>query len=659
MRYYDVSMVGAVGQFRDRLTYAYDGTLPIGTIVEAPVGRRQSRGVIAAARRTAPDFECKPISQVVTTTPLPRHLVQVHDWMSQYYATGSGATWQTCLPAWAGASSRTKAAKLNTFFNDKPDESAQAAAKVKLNDDQVRAVREIEAAPSGTVLLRGITGSGKTEVYKQVAADTLAAGKSVIILVPEISLTAQLTASFRARFPDAIVTHSAMTTSERSRAWQAVLTAERPVVVVGPRSALFMPVRELGLIVIDECHEPSYRQEKAPRYSALTVAAKMCSLTGARLILGSATPSISDYYLAKRLGRPIVQLTRLARPGATRPTTQIVDMTNRDNFTSESHLFTAPLLKSARAALNEGRQVLLFHNRRGTAGTAMCRNCGYVMACPNCFIPLTLHGDKFQLVCHLCGYSTRPPLKCPDCSSADIAYKGIGTKRIEDEARKLFPGKEVRRFDGDTARGQGVQDLYDELRAGKIDIIIGTQTIAKGLDLPHLAVVGVIQADAGLMLPDFAASERTFQLVAQVCGRVGRSDQPTTAIIQSYRPDAPAVRLGAAQDYDDFYDAEVKERRRGHFPPFSYLLKLSCAYKSEAGAVRAARKLAGEINAQFAGAVQLLGPAPSFHERLRGLYRWQITVRATSHKTIVAVAELAAKATKGKWSIELDPGSLI
>lgn len=660
MFYYDVSMVGNVGKFYSELTYAYDGDLAVGTIVKVPVGQKDSLGVVVKRRRETPDFECKKIMKVVVDTPLPPHLIKTHDWMCQYYATSSGAVWQTFLPARVGVKPRAAKGDVMKSLAGGVSDNASAVPEIKLNPTQAKAVQEIETAPPGAVLLRGITGSGKTEVYKQVAADTLAAGRSVIILVPEISLTAQLVMNFRARFADVVVTHSAMTAAERNRVWRTVLTAQRPLVVIGPRSALFLPVQNLGLVVIDECHEPSYRQEKAPRYNTLTVAAQMCAECGARLILGSATPSISDYYLAKRRGRPIVTMDQLARPGAARPTTEIVDLTKRDNFTTESRLFTAPLLRVMRQALNEHRQALLFHNRRGTAGTAMCKNCGWTAACPNCFIPLTLHGDKYQLVCHLCGFTTRPPLKCPDCGNAEIVYRGIGTKRIEEEAKKLFPKANIKRFDGDSEKGQGVQDLYDQLRDGQVDIIIGTQTIAKGLDLPHLAVVGVVQADAGLMLPDFGASERTFQLVAQVCGRVGRSGQPTTAIIQSYRPDEPAVRLGAAQDYAGFYDAEIRERQRGHFPPFSYLLKLTCSYKTEAGAVRAANKLADEITEKFGERkIKLLGPAPSFYERLRGLYRWQIVVRAVSHQTLVEIAGFTETAGKGKWAIELDPGSLL
>ena len=646
-------MVGNVGAYYDVLTYTSEQELAIGTIVTVPVGRKSSLGVITRKVKQ-PEFQCKEITKVVIDRPLPTPLIKLHDWLSDYYATSSGVTWQTILPSRVAVTPRQ--AKKSTAV-DMPQLSTKRT-KIVLNPTQQAAVNQIKAINSGTVLLHGITGSGKTEVYKTIAADTINSGWSVIILVPEISLTAQLVNEFRSRFDNVVVTHSAMTASERNLAWRQILFSDKPIVVIGPRSALFMPVRNLGLVVIDECHEPSYKQETSPRYHAITAASKLCQLADARLILGSATPSISDYYLAQHFHRPIITMNQLARADAIRPTTKIVDLTNRDNFTLESKLFTKPLLTATHDAIKHHRQILLFHNRRGTAGLAMCENCGYMATCPNCYTPLTLHGDKFQLICHICGHAEKPPLACPDCHEATIVYKGIGTKKIEEEAAKLFPTARIRRFDGDTARGEAVQDVYDELKDGTTNIIIGTQTIAKGLDLPHLAVVGIVQADAGLSLPDFSAGERTFQLVAQTCGRVGRSKEPTTAIIQSYQPDAPAVKYGAVQDYAAFYDSEIATRQHGHFPPFAHLLQLSCAYKTERGAIVAAGRMAGQLRQEYGAKIKLLGPAPAFYERMRGLYRWQIVVRSSHRQTLVKIAEQVAN-SNGNWQVELDPVSLI
>lgn len=642
-------MVGNVGTYYDILTYQSDLDLPIGTLVKVPVGKKDSLGVIVK-QVSKPSFTCKTIAKRLLDVPIPKALLSLHGWMSEYYATNSGTTWQTIIPSRIATKPRQET---NSYVNSR---DLHKRTQILLNNCQQSAIETIEKSPAGTIMLHGITGSGKTEVYKEIADRTIVNGRSVIILVPEISLTTQLVNEFRSRFNNVLVTHSAMTSSERNQAWRYVLSAKQPVVIIGPRSALFMPVANLGLVVIDECHEPSYRQETAPRYSAITVAAKLCSLHQAKLILGSATPAISDYYLAQKLHRPIISMNKLAKIGAARPTTMVVKLTNRDNFSLESHLFTRPLLDAIHQALASHRQILLFHNRRGTAGSAMCNNCGYIATCPNCFTPLTLHGDKFQLICHICGYHQRPPLSCPDCQQTDIVYHGIGTKRIEEEAHKLFPKASIRRFDGDTVKGEAVQDLYDNLRDGQTDIIIGTQIIAKGLDLPHLAVVGIIQADAGLMLPDFSASERTFQLVAQACGRVGRTNQATKAIIQTYRPEAPAIKYGVTQNYPAFYSEEIKNRQNGHFPPYSYLLKLTCAYKTERGATIAASKLAKKLRQDYPS-IKLLGPAPAFYERLRGLYRWQIIVRSGKRSTLVTIASDIAKAPN--WQVELDPGSLI
>lgn len=648
-------MVGKVGTWADILTYTTEGKLKRGQMVEVPVGASKSSLGVVLRENTQPPLQnakgqaikYKNIIRLVYPTPLPEPLLQLHDWMASYYATSSGITWQTMLPG------RLNRKHIKAYTPAKSDIADRT--QILLNPAQQAAVDQILATPSGTTLLHGITGSGKTNVYKAVARDTIAHGRSVIILVPEISLTAQLVHEFQQEFSNVVVTHSAMKDSERVILWNYILTCDQPIVVVGPRSALFMPVQNLGLVVIDECHEPSYKQEQSPRYHANLAASRLTQLAHARLILGSATPPVSDYYLAQHFQRPIIELNQLARSDAKRPTTKIIDLTKRDNFSTESYLFTRPLLAAMRETLNQHRQILLFHNRRGSASTTMCQNCGWIATCPNCYLPLTLHNDKFALICHLCGYKQRPPLKCPECDSADIKSKGIGTKRIEDEVKKLFPTAVVRRFDGDTEKGFAVQDLYDQLKDGSVQIIIGTQTIAKGLDLPNLALVGVVQADAGLSLPDFSASERTFQLIAQVCGRVGRSRADTTAIIQTYQPDAPAVRYGVAQDYPSLYNYEIKQRERGHFPPFAYLLKLTCTYKTERGAAAASSRLASELRRQFSGQIFILGPTPAFYERLRGLYTWQIIVRAPQRPTLV---DVAAHVPAG-WQVELDPVNLI
>jgi primosomal protein N' (replication factor Y) len=639
-----------IGQDITSLTYAFSGSLAAGQIVEIPVGKRKFVGVVLR-KVPRPDFECKEILRVIFDTPLPTALLKLHAWMSEYYATNPGTVWQTMLPS--GLAKKRRGGGSNTEFN-----GSKKRTTLLLNDEQQAAVEQLSQMKQGTAILHGITGSGKTNVYIEMAQQAAEKGKSSIILVPEISLTAQLVENFRKVFPHVLLTHSTMTESQRALVWQQALTTKGPTVIIGPRSALFMPVPSLGLIVIDECHEPTYRQERAPRYNTLRAASILADKTASRLILGSATPLISDVYMAKKLDRPIVEMKKLAISDAKKPATHIVDLTNRDNYSSQSRLFSRRLLEAMKQALADKKQILLFHNRRGSASTTLCENCGWMATCPRCYLPLTLHSDTFELRCHLCNHKEKPPTKCPDCGHSDILHRGIGTKRIEVEVRRLFPDKTIRRFDGDTVRGQAVHDVFSELHDGTTDIIIGTQAVAKGLDLPNLALVGVVQADAGLNLPDFSSAERTFQLIAQATGRVGRRADASTVIIQTYQPDAPAVTYGAAQNFDSFYTEEIKMRAHGHFPPFAHLLKLTCTYKTEKGAVQAAIKLAGEIQKQIQDdhTVRLLGPAPAFYERARDTYRWQIVVRSASRTVL---NDIAKKIPPTKWTAELDPGSLI
>ncbi|MCL2280604.1 primosomal protein N' [Candidatus Saccharibacteria bacterium] len=652
MNFYEVSPVGIVGKDFEVLTYSSVNMLSIGVIVEIPVAQRKFVGVVTK-KVAQPDFAVKEILRVLYDQPLPPAMLKLHTWLGSFYATHSGMVWQTILPAGLNKNRRSNVVKDTTNITNRGIKRTNFV----FNDEQLTAIDQLVKMKSGTAILHGITGSGKTEVYKALAMQAQSNGKSSIILVPEISLTAQLVDEFRVEFNNVILTHSGQTETERASVWREVLTTEHPVVVIGPRSALFMPVKDLGLIVVDECHEPSYKQEKSPRYNALRAASILANETKSRLILGSATPLISDYYTAQKLGRPIIEMSKLARPDAKRSITKIVDLTKRDNFSSESKIFSRPLLVAMKETLAAEKQVLLFHNRRGSATTTLCENCGWLANCPRCFLPLTLHTDQFELRCHICNHREKPPIKCPDCDNTNIIHRGIGTKRIEEEIRKIFPDKTVRRFDGDTARGQAVQDVFAELRDGSTDIIIGTQTVAKGLDLPNLWLVGIVQADAGLVLPDFSAAERTFQLIAQATGRVGRSNQPTKAVIQTYQPTHPAVRFGVTQDYTSFYNYEIKNRARGHFPPFSHLLKLTCSYKTEKSAVSSAKKLASNIlilksNAKF----QLLGPTPAFHERQRDNYRWQIVVRSNNRADLIKIAD---SIPFQHWSIELDPNSLI
>jgi primosomal protein N' (replication factor Y) len=521
--------------------------------------------------------------------------------------------------------------------------------------EQREAIDAIEHMTPGSALLHGVTGSGKTHVYIELARQALARGESVIVLVPEIALTSQLVDEFSHHFDTITLAHSRQTEAERHQAWRDVLISQSPRVVIGPRSALFLPLAKVGLIVIDEAHEPSFKQEQAPRYSALRAASMLARYHNTKLVLGSATPTIADHYLASQSGRPIIRMQERAKDGAVAPTITLVDMTKRQSFKRQRFLSDI-LLSQLEETFAAGNQALIFHNRRGSASTTLCENCGWQAICPRCFVPLTLHADKHHLRCHICGHIDKVPTSCPECHHANIIHKGIGTKLIETELRKLFPDKVIMRFDGDSESGESVEQKYSELYDGTIDIIIGTQVIAKGLDLPKLRTVGVIQADAGLSLPDFGSSERTFQLLAQVVGRVGRSHHPTNVIVQSYQPTHPAVADGLAQDYDHFYSTTIAERQHGHFPPFVHLLKLTCIYKTEAAAIKNAQAVAKLLRGHVHADVQILGPTPSFYERQHDTYRWQLTLKSPKRQHLIdALRHVPAT----HWQSELDPTSLL
>lgn len=646
MWFYEVAPTKIVRSGISAFTYHFERQLSIGQLVTIPVGKQTLNGVVLK-EVTKPPYETKPIGTVIEGQALPAALISLSVWLGDYYRTPLATVLQTVLPRGLTTKRREKP--------DKAHESSRNRTQIVLNDDQVKAVNTIMSLEAGTTLLQGVTGSGKTEVYKEIARRTLADGRSTIVLVPEISLTSQVVDEFIHEFPNVLVTHSHMTEAERHVAWKKVLTATSPLIVIGPRSALFMPVQNLGAIVVDEAHEPSYKQEQAPRYSALRAAGVLGRFAGARVVLGSATPLVTDRYVAEANGSPIVTLPRSARGNAKTTATTLVDMKKRENFKKHRFLSDA-LLQQIEQNIASGKQTLIFHNRRGSASTTLCENCGWAAECPRCFVPLVLHADTYKLSCHICDFTERVPTACPVCHSADIIHKGIGTKLVESELRRLFPKASIARFDGDNTSTETVNERYKELYEGTIDIAIGTQVVAKGLDLPKLHTVGVIQADSGLALPDYASTERAFQLLAQVVGRVGRDERDTTVIVQSYQPTHPVIQFGLKQDYEGFYTYALQERQKGGFPPFRYLLQLTDVYKTEAAAIRNAKVLASELRRALPNGVEVLGPTPAFYERQHDTYRWQLTLKSPKRDVLVKALEYLPPT---HWQADLDPSSLL
>lgn len=645
MHYYEVGLTRIVRQDHQTFTYESEGPLSIGQLVLVDIGKKQHLGIIVSSTKK-PKYATKPIVSILDMPPLPAPLLQTALWISAYYATHLALVLQTVLPRGITKKRRHRETTQSVI--------RRSRTHLLLNPEQQEALHDIAVADTGTVILHGVTGSGKTAVYIERAKTVLASGKSVIILVPEIALTSQVVSDFHQHFEDIIVTHSGHTEAERHQSWLDALTSSKPRVVIGPRSALFIPVAPIGLIVIDEAHEPSYKQDQSPRYSALRVASVLAHHHRAVVVQGSATPLISEYYLAKTSDRPIIHMRNKAQTAAAEPDIELVDMTKRGNFSIHRH-FSDRLLMQINQTLANNTQVLIFHNRRGSASTTLCEQCGWSAICPRCFVPFTLHADQHRLRCHICGLGESIPTSCPVCTSTDIIHKGIGTKLIEAELRRLYPGKTIARFDGDATNAETLEKRYQEIYDGSIDIIIGTQVIAKGLDLPLLRMVGVIQADSGLSLPDFTSSERVFQLLAQVVGRVGRNHHATTIVVQSYQPQHPAVQLGIKQDYETFYDETIDLRQRSKFPPFTHLMKLTCIYKTEAVAIRHCKVLAEKLKAKYP-TVTLFGPVPAFYERQHDTYRWQIVVK--SHRRGVLL-DLLGDVPPTHWQADIDPMSLL
>ncbi len=533
---------------------------------------------------------------------------------------------------------------------------------------QADALRRIRAAlddptPLGrSFLLRGVTGSGKTEVYLQAIAHVLDQGKRAIVLVPELSLTPQTLQRFEARFPGRVASlHSGLSPAQQWAEWWRVHRGEAGI-VIGSRGAVFAPQPDLGLIVVDEEHEWTYKQQDAsPRYHARSVALKLAELTGTVVIMGSATPDIETaFHAASGRHEALLLPERIEDSGAVArlADVSIVDMREELRAGNRS-VFSRELRQALVETLDAGRQAMLFLNRRGSASVVECRSCGYVARCHRCGTAYTYHagqGDAAQsLVCHQCNHRRRVPSTCPRCHSSHIRYLGLGTQRLVDEVQALLPGARVMRWDRDSATTvRAHTELLGRFAKGEADVLVGTQMIAKGLHLPAVTLVGVVLADIGLHVPDFRAAERTFQVLTQVAGRAGRGADPGRVVVQTYVPDHYAIRAAARQDYEAFYDQELGYRRSLGAPPYARLVKLSFAHTDEPTARREAQRVAVQLRreARAWGMTDehVIGPAPAYPARLRGAWRWQLVVRGPEPRQLVDKVELPPA-----WVMDVDP----
>ena len=551
-----------------------------------------------------------------------------------------------------------------------PADAFTSKEEIKLTDEQDVALQEITKAISShetqePFLLQGVTGSGKTEIYLRATEEVIRRGKQAIILVPEIALTPQTVHRFLSRFPGQVgLVHSKLSEGERYDTWRRARSGLLKV-IIGARSALFSPLPNIGLIVADECHDSSYYQADPPFYHAVAAAQIYARLTGAVCVLGSATPTVVQRYQAEEEtgGR---RLRRLELPRrifeAGLPPVEVLDM--RDELKSgQRGIFSRYLLKELAATLERGEQAILFLNRRGTATYIFCRDCGHVLRCPNCETPLTLHvEEKERLLCHHCGYERGKPHACPSCGGRQIREYGLGSERVENEIKSLFPHVRTLRWDWETTREKHSHDMIlTHFAAHRADVLIGTQMLAKGLDLPLVTLVGIVLADVGLYLPDPFAGERVFQVLTQVAGRAGRSERGGEVVLQTFDPGNQVIQSAARHDVHGFYQYELEQRRRLGYPPFSRLVRLEFRHRDASTARVEAHKLAGKLGALLVSGnwkqTTMIGPVPSFFAKMGGSYRWQIILRGPD--PVLVLKDDTIQRLLIDWRVEVDPISLL
>lgn len=553
-------------------------------------------------------------------------------------------------------------------FGPLPDEKP-----LVLNEDQRAALDHVVTAMHSriatTLLLHGVTGSGKTEVYLQAIQEVIRHGRQAIVLVPEISLTPQTRQRFRARFEQVAVLHSHQSPAERHWQWKRIADGDVQV-IVGARSAIFAPAPRLGLIVIDEEHDASFKQDKIPRYHARDVARQRAEMLKIPLILGTATPSLESWTLSQQGSAKLVSLPQRVHA---RPLPDVVLVDLRDEFRSRrtSGMIGRSLHQRIKASLADQGQIILLLNRRGFATSIQCPACGHVVLCPNCDLSLTHHRDGSKAICHYCDYEIAEPKFCPDCGFDGIRFAGYGTQKLEEEVIRKFPDTPVLRMDSDTMKKHGSHEIaLEKFRGGEVKILLGTQMIAKGLDFPNVTLVGVINADTALHFPDFRAAERTFALVTQVAGRTGRGSRPGSVVVQTFSPEHPALQAASRHDYLEFVEQEVPVRSQLQFPPIGSLARFVVRSEQELTAEQWAEKLRDLIRAEIQKLLdvsqqrfRVIGPAPCPIAKLRNHFRYHLLVQGLDHQPLQpllrAVTESLLTPEEIQWVVDIDPLDLL
>ena len=640
MFYYEVFPATKLYHGNSPLTYQSREILKIGQVVEVTL-RKSTALAIVASKVSKPKFKTSDIDRKIEELVLPPSQLKLLNWLLAYYPSTVGAASRLFLPSYL--------AKFKKAGNNYIQQKFQKITPL-LNSEQVSAYKKISGSSNGTFVIDGVTGSGKTRIYAEMARDTLISGKSSMILTPEIALTTPLGEQLKKFFKNRVeINHSNLTQKQRLELFQRVYNSKYPIILLGPRSTLFMPLKNLGLIIVDEFHESAYKQETSPYYHANRLASKLSDITGSKLIFGSATPPLIDYYLAEQKNAAIINLNTSAitkKPPIINKL--MVDLTDNNEQTSYP-LLSKTLIQEITAALNRSEQVMVFINKRGTYRSILCKNCGWQAKCKNCNLGLVYHQDKHLMICHTCGQKYAVPANCMNCGSLDIIYKTPGTKAVASSLAKIFPNAKIARYDKDNKKHERIESNFDKFSQGKIDIIVGTQMIVKGFDLPKLSVVAMLTTESSLNFPDFSSNERTYQLIKQLAGRVNRGHREGKIILQTYRPDIEVLKF-IEKPWIEFYKHEIKTRKMLGFPPSYYALKIQLAKRSSSQAETELSKLADKFSVYFKK-LKILGPSPCFIEKKLALYRWQLVIMSKNRRELTEIAKILPTSYKK----DLDP----
>jgi len=656
------------GPFTYNIPKELEGSVEIGSCVEVSFGNKVVVGYVIGFPSDCEFKNVKPLLRVLDKkAAINDEILKLTKWIADYYYSTWGEAISAAVPSVlkrGPKKRRTKELKTQKIKEPEVEYLDGSGKHLPPNHEQKQALASIKKCIDDKIhkvfLLHGVTGSGKTEVYLQSISHALDSGYSSIILVPEISLTPQTVARFKARFGERIaILHSQLVGSKRIYEWERIISGQAQI-VVGARSAIFAPLKNLGLVVVDEEHENTYKQEDVPRYHAREVAIKRAEISNAVVILGSATPSLESFYLAEKKSYTLVELPERI-DSRLLPEVEIVDMREELTRSKKIPLLSQSLKEWIKKDLAEDKQIILFLNRRGFSTFISCRKCGYVLRCKRCDVSLTYHFHAKKLICHHCRFTMDPPTVCPECNSSYVKYWGIGTERVESEITRLFPGAAISRMDTDSTHKRGTHEkVLSKFKEGKIDILIGTQMIAKGLDFPKVTLVGVISADTALNLPDFRSGERTFNLLTQVAGRAGRGDLGGRVIIQSYTPAHYAIQAAKNHDYHSFYSKEISYREDLGLPPFRHMACLTFRGRKDEKVFKFSESCKDRFKKKDKDKkIEILGPAPAPVSKMRGMYRWNLFLKAEKTEDIAfLLREVLGNRRKEKGilvAVDIDP----